>query len=229
MGIYSDYPGNLYKNDCGIYADGVYKDRGIYKEGDGGGGEVVIGGRTYRTVVIGGNEWLSENLDFKFSGLVVGNTSGASSSQPRGNYYNNDEATYGVNGNKYGLLYNWIAVKYLENNKSSLIPGWHVPTTDEWDLLATAVGGASVAGTKLKSSTDWLSGAGTNDYDFSALPAGYYYGIFGGLGTKANFWTSTEYNSTNAWYRGFATNASMDSYNPSKADQYSVRLVKDSE
>ena len=37
MGIYSDYPGNLYKNDVGIYAEGVYKDRGIYKEGAGGG------------------------------------------------------------------------------------------------------------------------------------------------------------------------------------------------
>ena len=226
MGVYSGYPGNIYKNDVGIYAGGVYNDGGIYKEG-AGGGEVVIGGRTYRTVNIGGNEWLAENLDFKFSGLVVGSNSGTSSTQPRGNYYDNDEATYGVDGNKYGLLYNWIAVKYLDANRSSLIPGWHVPSADEWDLLANAVGGASVAGTMLKSSLDWSSGAGTNDYGFSAIPAGYYYGIFGGLGKKANFWTSTEYDINKAWYRGFDTRSSMDSYNPSKADQYSVRLVKD--
>jgi uncharacterized protein (TIGR02145 family) len=210
MSIYKDYPYSIYNNGAG----------------GGGGGEVVIGGRTYPTVNIGGNEWIAENLDYKFSGLVVGN-SGTSSTQPRGNYYNNDEVTYGIGGNKYGLLYNWAAVNYLEANRSSLFPGWHVPSADEWDLLATAVGGASVAGTKLKSSLDWSSGAGTNDYGFSALPAGYYYGNFGGLGNKTNFWTSTEYDSNKAWYRGFGTGSSMDSYNPSNADQYSVRLVKD--
>lgn len=191
-----------------------------------GGDRVVIGGREYRTVTIGTQTWLAENFDFKFSGLVIGNQNGASSSEPRGNYYDNDEATYGVNGNKYGLLYNWIAVKYLENNKSSLIPGWHVPTADEWDALAEAVGGTSVAGTKLKSKSDWTSDAGTNNYGFSALPSGYYYGLFGGLGTHANFWTSTEYDSNNAWYRGFMKSTKMHSHNPSKADQYSVRLVK---
>lgn len=187
----------------------------------------VIGGRTYRTVVIGGVEWLAENLDLKFSGLVFGQ-SGTSSSEPRANYFNNDESTYGLNGNKYGLLYNWIAVKYLEDNKSSLIPGWHVPTTAEWDALATAVGGTSVAGTKLKSTTDWSSGAGTDDYGFSALPAGYYNGSFYNLGSGANFWTATESNSSFAYRRNFYTGASMDSYDNSKNYQYSVRLVKDS-
>ena len=81
-----------------------------------------IGGRVYNTVIIGGKEWMAENLDFKFSGLAIGQ--GSSSSEPRANYYSNNESTYGVNGNKYGLLYNWIAVKYLEDHKSELIPGW---------------------------------------------------------------------------------------------------------
>lgn len=186
-----------------------------------------IGGRVYNTVVIGGKEWMAENLDFKFSGLTVGQ-SGASSSAPRGNYYNNDESTYGANGNKYGLLYNWSAVKYLEDNKSQLIPGWHVPTNAEWDALATAVGGTSVAGTKLKSTTDWSSGAGTDNYGFSALPAGSYYGSFNNLGSYAYFWTATENNVAGyAYYKSFSTGASMASNNGSVPRQFSVRLVKD--
>ena len=182
----------------------------------------TIGGRTYRTVVIGGKEWLAENLDFKFSGLAFGQSE-TSSSEPRGNYYKNNSSSYG----KYGILYNWIAVKYLEDNKSSLIPGWHVPTTAEWDALAKAVG-ASVAGTKLKSTTDWSSGAGTDDYGFSALPAGYYSGSFYYLGSRAYFWTATEFNSSNAYRRSFNTGASMGSDSYGKSSQCSVRLVKDS-
>lgn len=184
----------------------------------------VIGGRTYRTVVIGGVEWLAENLDFKFSGLAFGQSS-TSDSEPQGNYYNNNEAMYG----KYGILYNWIAVKYLEDNKSSLIPGWHVPTTAEWDALATAVGGTSVAGTKLKSTTDWSSGAGTDDYGFSVLPAGRYTGSFSNLGSEAFFWTVTDNASNSAFYQHFNTGASTDLVSYTKRYQFSVRLVKDNQ
>ena len=184
----------------------------------------TIGGRTYRSVIIGGKEWLAENLDFKFSDLAFGQ-SGISDSEPRGNYYQNNSSSYG----KYGILYNWIAVKYLEDNKSSLIPGWHVPTTAECDALATAVGGTSVAGTKLKSTTDWSSGAGTDDYGFSALPAGAYYGSFDFLGSRAYFWTSIEYNSSRAHYLSLGTGASMNSGYDYKYTQFPVRLVKDSQ
>jgi uncharacterized protein (TIGR02145 family) len=188
-----------------------------------------IGGRVYNTVVIGGKKWMAENLDFKFSGLVIGQ--GSSSSEPRANYYQNDEATYGVNGNKYGLLYNWIAVKYLEDHKSELIPGWHVPTATEWDELATAVGGSSVAGTKLKSTTGWSDdGNGDDSYGFAAFPAGQqYFGSFYDLGSNAYFWTATESSPSSAYYRLFDTGASMDSNNNYKPSGYSVRLVKDSQ
>lgn len=182
-----------------------------------------IGGRVYNTVIIGGKEWMAENLDFKFSGLAFGQ-SGTSSREPRGNYYQNNSSSYG----KYGILYNWIAVKYLNDHKAELIPGWHVPTKDEWDALATAVGGTSVAGTKLKSTTDWSSGAGTDDYGFSALPAGRYTGSFGDLGSYAYFWTSVEYGDYNAYDHYFGTGESMTLDHSGKSCQYSVRLVKDS-
>lgn len=186
----------------------------------------TIGGRTYNTVIIGGKEWMSENLDFKFSNLSVGQ--GSSSAEPRANYYHNDEATYGVNGNKYGLLYNWIAVKYLEDHKSELMPGWHVPTVTEWDALATAVGGPDIAGTKLKSTTGWTSGNGDGSYGFEAFPAGnQHLGSFYNVGTRARFWTINEYSSSNAYRRGFDLEAAIGLYDDAKSDGFSVRLVKD--
>ena len=187
-------------------------------------GEDEIGGKTYRTVTIGSQTWLAENLDFKFSGCDIG----GSGTTPNAWYYNNDEATYGWNGKKYGLLYNWHAVKLLNDNRSSLIPGWHVSSTTEWDSLANAVGGASTAGTVLKSTTDWTSGAGTDDYGFTAFPSGYYDGSFMLLGSRAHFWTSTEYNSSYAYYRNLGTKASLYSGDDVKTYGRSVRLVKDS-
>lgn len=191
-------------------------------------GSADIGGRTYRTVTINGVTWLAENLDFKASGgIKIG--SYVLPTTPAAWYYNNDENTYGVNGNKYGLLYNWYAVKYLNDHRDVLFPGWHVPTADEWDALANAVGGASVAGTKLKSTTGWSSGNGTDDFDFTAFPAGYYNGSFGDVRYFAFFWTASEYNSTLALYKGLRYNASsLNSDNNNKTDSYSVRLVKDS-
>lgn len=191
-------------------------------------GTADIGGRTYRTVTINRVTWLAENLDFKFSGCKIGK-SGSSNTEPRANYYNNDESTYGINGNKYGLLYNWPAVKYLNDNRATLIPGWHVPTTDEWDALANAVGGTSVAGTKLKSTTGWSSGNGTDDFGFAAFPAGCRYanGSFSYLGSFADFWTATQYSSNYAYFRYFGTNDSMYSSDTYKTVSHSVRLVKD--
>lgn len=190
-----------------------------------------IGGRIYRTVSIGGVTWLAENLDLKFRGLFIGRTN-TSTSEPRGNYYNNDEITYGISGNKYGLLYNWFAVNYLESNKSTLIPGWHVPSTTEWDALANAVGGASTAGTVLKSTTDWTSGAGTDVYGFGVLPTGGRAdGSFYWLGMICRFWTSSREptNSAAAVCWEFDSSASMNKTAANKTNyMYSVRLVKDS-
>lgn len=228
FGVY--YPSTNYYNNFAVVIPGAdYSASGL--------GTVTfidttttIGGRVYRTVTIGGATWLAENLDFKFSGLAVG-SSGTSSSEPRANYYSNNESTYGEYGNKYGLLYNWIAVKYLEDNKNTLIgenTKWRVPTTADWDALANAVGGYSVAGTRLKSTTGWNSGNGDGTFDFNAFPAGYYYGSFSDVGSYAHFWTATESNSGTAYYRSFNTGASMLSENNDKYIQFSVRLVKDS-
>lgn len=183
-----------------------------------------IGGRIYNTVVIGGKEWMAENLDFKFTGLAI-NPDG-SPSTPAAWYYDRNEAMYGIDGTrKCGLLYNWHAVKYLEDNKATIIPGWHVPTDAEWSALITAVG--NNPGTKLKSTTEWTSGNGTDNYGFTVYPAGRYYASsFSRFGTHGCFWSATD-NFENAYNRLFSTNSSVSEGSSNKTIGYSVRLVKD--
>ena len=226
LGVY--YPSTNYYNNFAVVIPGAdYSASGL--------GSVTfvdttttIGGRVYRTVSIGGVTWLAENLDYKFSGCGIGG--GGTPTTPNAWYYNNDEATYGIDGvRKCGLLYNWYAVKFLNDNSSDLIPGWHVPTNDEWTALANAVGGTGVAGTRLKAANvDWVSSwGGTDDYGFAVLPAGYYYGLFDNVGSDAHFWTITESGST-AYRRNFDTGATMYQDTNYKDRGNSVRLVKDS-
>lgn len=194
---------------------------------------VLIGDRLYHYVQIGDQLWIDENLDYKFAydgGTLPIGASGIPST-PAAWYYGNDEATYGVNGNKYGLLYNWYAAKYLEDNKSSLLPeGWQVPSSTDWTTLANAVGGASTAGTVLKSATGWTKGAGTDDYGFNVLPLGAYFGSFVGLGSFIIYWTTTEYSSgslTAAWNCYFNIDPQLSlASTAQKTEGHYIRLVK---
>ena len=226
LGVY--YPSTNYYNNFAVVVPGAdYSSMGL--------GSVTfvdttttIGGRVYRTVTIGGVTWLAENLDYKFSGCRIGGD--GTPTTPNAWYYNNDEATYGIDGTrKCGLLYNWYACKLLNDNRATLIPGWHVPTNDECTALANAVGGTSRAGTKLKAANvSWAtSWGGTDDYGFGFLPAGGYYGSFANVGSCANFWAITE-SGSNAYYRGFDTGVPMYQGTYYKYVGHSVRLVKDS-
>lgn len=226
LGVY--YPSTNYYNNFAVVVPGAdYSSMGL--------GSVTfvdttttIGGRVYRTVTIGGVTWLAENLDYKFSGCGIGGS--GTPTTPNAWYYNNDEATYGIDGaRKCGLLYNWYACKLLNDNRSELIPGWHVPTNNEWTALANAVGGTGVAGTRLKAANvSWAtSWGGTDDYGFAVLPAGYYRGSFLDVGSSAYFWTVTESGSY-ADCQSFVAGASMGQYPDSKYYGFSVRLVKDS-
>lgn len=140
--------------------------------------EVVIGNVIYKTVIMpDGSEWMTENLDYKFTGCdisypispILGNPT-----TPTAWYYNNNES-YSRTGFKCGLLYNWYAVKLLEQNKQDLLPpGWHVPTLAEMQSMVNSVG--ANAGTKLKAtSVQWTEyWDGTDQYEFNFTPTGYY-------------------------------------------------------
>lgn len=187
----------------------------------------VIGGKKYKTVQMpDGKIWLAENLDFKFCNI------GGSGSPTTSNiwYYNNDETTYGWNGYRCGPLYNWYAIKLLNDNRADLCPGWHVPTNDEWTALANAVGGTSNAGTKLKASdVSWaVTWGGTDDYGFATLPAGArYLDSFDYVGFLACSWTADDSSSTDAYNIRFNTGTSVSLENSLKIYAHSVRLVRD--
>jgi uncharacterized protein (TIGR02145 family) len=114
-------------------------------------------------------------------------------------YYNNDPLLGAV----YGKLYNWYAV----NDPRGLAPlGWHVPSDAAWDSLSTCLGGATVAGGKMKEAgtTHWLppnTGA-DNSSGFSGLPGGKRddLGTFSNIGYHGIWWSSTEKFTDYAWH-----------------------------
>lgn len=181
----------------------------------------VIGGTRYKTVTIGGKVWMAENLDYKYSGLSVGSSSSAASTSKLAWYYNNSEATYGRNGNKYGLLYNKAAAKYLEDNKATLIPGWHIPTSTEWQSGPLSSGASA---SYYKSTTGWSSGNGNNRTGFNAYPAGQRNTTnFRNVGSETFFFES---NPTNQVYINTGDSVSETS-SYSSYNAVSIRLVKD--
>ena len=188
-------------------------------------------GQTYKTVTIGTQTWMAENLNHETA---------------NSDWYK-----------KYGRLYTWAAaidsVKLatdvdnpldcgydktcgLSGKVQGVCPeGWHLPSYDEWNTLFTAVGGQSTAGKVLKSQTGWTAYDGITNEDafgFSALPAGFKYSIGVGdydyEGFYAHFWSSTEYGSDYAY--GMVLYYNGGNVNQGDYDKYvgfSVRCLKD--
>ena len=130
---------------------------------------VMIDGRSYPVVKIGSQLWMAENLDYKWTGLTIG-ADESEPTTPCAWYYDNDEETYGVDGNRYGLLYNWYAYKYLDDNRSTMLPdGWRVPSIEDLEEL----GGSSEVNGKLYPLGVVGWGSCTNTTGMSLVPAGY--------------------------------------------------------
>lgn len=183
-------------------------------------------GQTYRTVKIGSQVWMAQNLNFKVDSSFC---------------YDNDTA----NCTKFGRLYKWAAAMGLHdscNTKSCVSQvtakrqgacpsGWHVPSDAEWTKLTDTTLVSATAGTKLKATTGWSStGNGTDDSGFTVLPAGYrnYYGSFYYLGDYADFWSASEGSGTGAWDRYFSDGgANVYRGHVSKASGYSLRCLQD--
>jgi uncharacterized protein (TIGR02145 family) len=192
-----------------------------------------IDGNIYHTVTIGTQIWMVENLrttrnnDGTSIPLVTDSTLWSNLSTPGYCWYNNDALTY---KNNYGALYNWYEV-----NTGKLAPkGWHVPTDDEWTILANYLGGDSIAAGKMKEtgSSHWFSPNfnATNESGFTAIPGGYHdiIGGYGGMHGQANFWSTTESIYGVAWCRGivyYKTN--LERGLTEKGDGLSVRCLKD--
>ena len=195
-----------------------------------------IEGNEYKTIAIGTQTWMAENLKTtKYRNgdpipNVIDNAAWAALATGAFCWYNNDAATYKAT---YGALYNWYAVADIRNIAPT---GWHVPTNAEWTTLTDYLGGEGIAGGKLKESgsSHWYSpnyGA-TNITGFTALPGGYRYdsvGIFYYVEYNVHWWTSTARNASFAWYRALYYNGSnVDRYSDFHEPYgFSVRCVRD--
>jgi uncharacterized protein (TIGR02145 family) len=172
---------------------------------------------SYRTKKIGTQTWMAENLDYAVKDSRC---------------YNNDS----LNCVKYGRLYNWATAMTVCPN------GWHLPSSGDWDILLNFVQEdngdsytpgdvASIAGKYLKTKSGWYrNGNGEDKYGFAAVPGGYSYvgGYFNG-GNLGLWWSSSERDSTNAYYNGMGYDHDgsgvWDFYG--KSFLFSVRCVKD--
>jgi clan AA aspartic protease (TIGR02281 family) len=192
-----------------------------------------IDGQVYKTVKIGNQVWMAENLNverFRNGDLIPHAKTeeewkkAGENKQPAWCYYDNDPA----NGKKYGKLYNWYAV----NDPRGLAPkGWHIPGDEEWTTLIDYLGGESRAGAKMKSTSGWAeNGNGNNKGGFSGLPGGLRFstGVFNYFNKNGYWWSSSEYYRYNAWNRNlnYFNNDINRNYNDLEKG-LSVRCLRD--
>jgi uncharacterized protein (TIGR02145 family) len=155
-----------------------------------------IDGNIYKTIIIGTQTWMAENLKTtKYrNGNLIGTTSPynkdiSGETDPK---YQWAFGGYESNVAIYGRLYSWYAVK---DSRNVCPTGWHIPSNDEWAILTIYLGGGNVAGGKLKETgtTHWLSpnNGATNENGFTALPGGdRYINKFEYIGESGLWWTS---------------------------------------
>ena len=154
-----------------------------------------------QTVTIGTQVWTTKNLDVATfrNGDPIPQVKtneewkkAGENKQPAWCYYNNDS----TNGTKYGKLYNWYAVN---DSRGLASEGYHIPSEAEWLVLCDYLGGQSIAGKKMKSTSGWnkyegKKDYGTNEFGFAAMPGGgrSANGAFYDIGVDCDWWSSTE-------------------------------------
>jgi uncharacterized protein (TIGR02145 family) len=183
-----------------------------------------IEGNSYGAKSIGNQIWMTENL--KVKKYRNGDTIPQVQDPIQWFYLTTGAWCYYENDPSKGILYNWYAV----NDPRGLVPsGYHVPTDAEWTVLTDFLGGESVAGGKMKSTSGWPEN-GTNSSGFSGLPGGYRTtnGQFLVKGNMGYWWSSSEYVSGWAYYRQLEGSSGYVIRNDGmKGTGFSVRCVKD--
>jgi uncharacterized protein (TIGR02145 family) len=208
-------------------------------------GSLPYEGQLYKTIKIGTQTWMAENLNYN---------PGTGTSACYDNQASN--CTY------YGRLYDWSTAmgfasscnskscwSQIQSPHQGICPeGWHIPSNAEWDKLYRYADGtsgtsspyeSSMAGKYLKATSGWTPYSGIENldienldtYGFSALPGGNGYsdGSFGYVGDNGFWWSTDEYGSSsiNAYYRGMGYSDGAQWYHYNKSYLCSVRCVQD--
>lgn len=191
-----------------------------------------IDGNKYRTVKIGDQIWMAEDLktthfnDGTPITVVTDYDSWSKLSTPARTWYNNDSAAR----NDDAMLYNFYVVA-----SDKLCPkGWHVPSDVEWMALGTYLGGPQVAGGKLKEkgTAHWKSPniEASNQSGFTALPGGFrsFNGSFNLVGKSGYWWSSTEYTKTTVFFFSMRYKyTDLYKYISDKTNGFCVRCLMD--
>ena len=206
--------------------------------------------KTYKTVKIGKQTWMAQNLDYHGEDGNLGSC------------YNNEPE----NCKKYGRLYDWVTAMNIDTKferekldssdvkHQGVCPeGWHLPSKEEWQTLVDFAGGNDVSGKKLKAKSGWngkckkgeenirsdrmkvinnTNNCGTDNYGFSALPGGTINSVVSIFaGDEGYWWSSSDDNDGRAYFRYMHYNNDNEERNRHgiyyKGNQSSVRCIKD--
>jgi uncharacterized protein (TIGR02145 family) len=216
-----------------------------FKTGSGGGINETStftdprDGKTYKTVKIGNQWWMAENLAYLPAVYPPASTSYTEPRYYIYGYSGSDVATAKQQANytTYGVLYNWEAAK------AACPPGWHLPSDDEWKQLEMALGMTQIQtdlsgkrgtdqGTQMKSVSGWLqNGNGSNSSLFEGKPSGYTRHDGSGfwkMGEVETWWTTTNSATNSKWCRYVWYNSYGVERNPAFfSTGLSVRCIKD--
>lgn len=188
-------------------------------------------GHVYKTVQIGEQRWMAENLNYKLKGSYC--------------YENKDS-----NCDKYGRLYNWAmammvvdffnstSIKQIKKRGHDICPaGWHVPSNKEWKKMKYFVGKKGIShgvGISLKSPKYWDKElripAGKDEFGFNALPAGerYFTGQFQNLNASTQFWAANEFDANGGYFWRMTYDSRLfEKTYESKENAVSIRCVED--
>ena len=172
-------------------------------------------GQTYKTVKIGKQTWIAQNLNYKTKNRKC---------------LEHDSTNCDVSGS----LYPWA------DAMKACPAGFHLPTETDWNILIDAVGDSMTAARALKSSEGWagykdVNGGGPDEYGFSAQPISSWFppdemfpeGTFSVSGYAAAFWTTKEFDADSAYVIGMANFYSdIEMYHESKQIAETIRCVK---
>ena len=193
-----------------------------------------IQGNVYKTIGIGSQIWMAENLKATIlnNGSIIPQVKSDSiwdfNPQIAFCWYNNDSI---LNARIYGPLYNYYTVR-----TGLLCPtGWHIPQNSDWTILVNFLGGSEKAGGKLKDyfTSFWNdpNNCYANNIGFLALPGGrrsHFLGKFGNLGDQGFWWTGTSKNEFVPYsITMYNSNTQINILESSKGDGFSVRCIKD--
>jgi uncharacterized protein (TIGR02145 family) len=186
-------------------------------------------GNVYKTIKIGSQTWMAENLK---------STHYSDGTPVQSFAYNDDTA----NVRTYGRLYRWAAAMKdgaSSNSNPSKVQGaspagWHIPSETEWQVLINNLGGEAVAGGKLKEAgtLHWASpnAGATNESRFTALPSGWFdfTGEFRRIGEWSFLTTATRPGSYSVYTRVLKSDlASVNRGDLHPDDAIPIRCVKD--